>query len=590
VVGLSASGQPSGVVVRFSPSSGTPSFTSTFTISVGRNAPTGAYVITIIGAGTDGTVHSTTYTLKIKIPLSSVNSIVPYWQKATPFSITAMTSDNGGQVTNVALYYHYSSDNLSWGSWTLFGVDNEEPWSWSFTAPRGDGYYEFYSIARDNKGYEESAKPRAEARCGVDTTAPMAPVLISPVDGMRTRDTTPAFDWGDVTDLSGVTYEFTITAYDTNVMTKTVPSSSYAIESSEALPESIYHWRVRTVDGAGNVSDWSKARSFTIELVPPITVNLGTIHANVPKVADLARYNVFIIKVTIITSRDVDNVEISIKEFIGKPAWVSEPSGIMYSIYATVTTNIAPSDMSSAIVLFQLPKLWITQNGIDDGTVKLLRTGSNWHTLSTTPVGGNENYSYFDATTSGFSLFVATGEKAIPPAVPPSRLPLLLIILSIIAVVVGGAIAYYLLMPSRQFAVLRRLERAVVRPRKRQIGELVRPPARVHKRVSRADQMALRRLERIMRERERRIGELEVKPPVRVSRRVSRTDKVALRRLEHIMRERKKKWERERQKKSVKRKVKPRKMRKKSVNRRVKLKKVKQKKLVKGRKRSKTKS
>jgi PGF-pre-PGF domain-containing protein len=382
----------------------------------------------------------------------------------------------------------------------------------------------------------------------------MAPVLISPVDGMRTRDTTPAFDWGDVTDLSGVTYEFTITAYDTNVMTKTVPSSSYAIESSEALPESIYHWRIRAIDGAGNVSDWSETRSFTIELVPPTTVNLGTVHAGTPQVADFTQYNVFIIKVTIITLRDVDNVEISIRESIGKPAWVSEPSGMMYSIYATVTTNIAPSDISSAVILFQLPKSWILQNEIDAGTVKLLRTGSYWHTLSTTPVGGDENYSYFDATTSEFSLFVATGEKAIPPVVPPSRLPLLLIILSIIAVVVGGAIAYYLLTPSRQFAVLRRIERAVVRPRKRQIGEL------------------------------------EVEPPVRVRRRVGPTDQVALRRLEHIMRERKKKWEGERQKKSVKRKTKPRKMRKKPVNRRVKLKKVKQKKLVKGRKRSKTKS
>ena len=72
------------------------------------------------------------------------------------------------------------------------------------------------------------------------------------------------------------------------------------------------------------------------------------------------------------------------------------------------------------------------------------------------------------------------------------------------------------------FAVLRRLERAVVRPRKRQIGGL------------------------------------EVEPPARVRRRVGPTDQVALRRLEHIMRGRKKKWERETREKSVKRKVKPR--------------------------------
>ena len=563
-VSLTASGRPSGVVITLLPNSGAPSFTSTMAINVSRSAPAGTYTITITGTGADGKVHSTIYTLKIAtvpltIPVSAVNAISPYWQTSVPFAITATASDIDGYVTNVTLWYRYSTDNLSWENWVLFMVDNSEPWSWSFAASRGDGYYEFYSIAWDNDNNEEPVKFQAEARCGVDRAAPPAPRLISPADGTKTRDTTPTFDWSDATDLSGITYEFKIEAYGSLVMIKTCISSSYAIEANEALPESIYHWYARAVDGAGNFSDWSEARSFTIELVPPITVKLGTISANVPQVADFTQYNIFVIKVTITTLRDVRDAEVSIKESIGKPAWVSEPSGIMYTVYATITTNIAPSDIGSVIVLFQLPKLWITQNGVDDGTIKLLKTGSDWHTLSTTRIEADENYAYFEAATSGFSLFVATGEKA-SPLPPPSGLPLLpLVILSIIAVGIGGLIAYRLMRPSRYFTILRRLERAVVRPRKRQIGERVRPPAMVHRRVSRADRVALRRLERIMHERERRPRELEVELPVRVRKRAIMADRVALRRLEHIMRERKKKWARETRKKLVKRKVKQKK-------------------------------
>jgi PGF-pre-PGF domain-containing protein len=533
------------------------------------------------------------------MPVSEVDAITPYWQTQTPFTITATASDLDGHVTNVALWYRYSTDNSSWTSWTLFGADLEEPGSWSFTTSRGDGYYEFFSIARDNDANEEPAKLRAEARCGVDTTAPSAPELVSPTNGARTRNTIPTFDWSDVTDFSGVIYEFTIEAYDSPVLTKSCIGSAYAIKIHEALPEGTYHWRVRTIDGAGNFGDWSETRSFTIELVPPITVNLGTVHAGTPQVADFTQYNVFMIKVTIITLRNVDNVEIYIKESIGKPAWVSEPSGTMYSIYATVTTNIASSDISSAVILFQLPKSWILQNEIDAGTTTLLRTGSDWHTLPTTPVGGDENYSYFDATTTGFSLFVATGEKASIPTLPtPSELPLLpIVIISIISMIIGGVIAYYLLRPFRQFTILKRLERAVVRPRKRQIGELeVEPPARVRKRAIRTDSMALGRLERTMRERRKKwtretrkksvnkkvkLGKVKQKKlakgrmPVRVRRRVGPTDQVALGRLERTMRERRKKWTRE--------------TRKKSVNKKVKLGKVKQKKLAKGRKRSKPK-
>ena len=53
-VSLSASGQPSGVQITFSPQSGTPSFSSTMQIAVGYENNVGNYTISVKGTGADG--------------------------------------------------------------------------------------------------------------------------------------------------------------------------------------------------------------------------------------------------------------------------------------------------------------------------------------------------------------------------------------------------------------------------------------------------------------------------------------------------------------------------------------------------------
>jgi len=62
-VSLSATGQPSGISIVFTPVSGTPTFTSTITIKVGYDVPLDTYPITVVGAGSDGTIHSITFSL-----------------------------------------------------------------------------------------------------------------------------------------------------------------------------------------------------------------------------------------------------------------------------------------------------------------------------------------------------------------------------------------------------------------------------------------------------------------------------------------------------------------------------------------------
>ncbi|MEW5995655.1 MAG: DUF2341 domain-containing protein, partial [Candidatus Zixiibacteriota bacterium] len=92
-------------------------------------------------------------------PESSVNPVTPYWQNASmvPFVVNVTAFDATSGVKSVGLYYRYSADNGIWGEWALHGVDEAAPYSWQFSAPDGDGYYEFYSAATDAAGNAEAA-------------------------------------------------------------------------------------------------------------------------------------------------------------------------------------------------------------------------------------------------------------------------------------------------------------------------------------------------------------------------------------------------------------------------------------------------
>jgi hypothetical protein len=130
---------------------------------------------------TDGTDSNTSLfyfsTPDLLKPGSNVVAITPYWKKTSPLAITATASDTGWSgLKNVTLYYRFSGDNISWGGWKSVGVDTASPWSWSFAFSNGTGYYQFYSIAKDNATNTETAPGSADAWCGYDIAAPSSSV------------------------------------------------------------------------------------------------------------------------------------------------------------------------------------------------------------------------------------------------------------------------------------------------------------------------------------------------------------------------------------------------------------------------------
>ncbi len=65
-VTLDATGEPSGVLTSFSPSSGTPEFGSTLTVRVNSTAISGATTITVKATGADATEKSATLNLTLE--------------------------------------------------------------------------------------------------------------------------------------------------------------------------------------------------------------------------------------------------------------------------------------------------------------------------------------------------------------------------------------------------------------------------------------------------------------------------------------------------------------------------------------------
>jgi len=108
----------------------------------------------------------------------------------------------------------------------------------------------------------------------IESVPPPIPQLISPATGTEANAHTE-FDWDDVKDVSGVTYELQIaTASDFNPSSIIIEATGLTkSEYSEILPPRSgtepYYWRIRAVDGASNASGWSMVSQFSVGFIRP---------------------------------------------------------------------------------------------------------------------------------------------------------------------------------------------------------------------------------------------------------------------------------------------------------------------------------
>ena len=126
-------------------------------------------------------------------PLSDVKRLGSYWMDPAVTDLQWTLSDDFG-IDSISLEYRHSTDNATWSEWSEIMFEDgesgpEASGTFSFEPADGDGFYELRTIGTDIWGNVEPAPAEAEARAGLDTTAPEGSIDIE--DGMGyTADTT----------------------------------------------------------------------------------------------------------------------------------------------------------------------------------------------------------------------------------------------------------------------------------------------------------------------------------------------------------------------------------------------------------------
>jgi hypothetical protein len=167
-------------------------------------------------------------------PISSVNGISPYWQKGNSIMVNVTATDDVSGIKNVTIYWRYKFDNYTWGEWENDTLTNS-PWFIEFDSP-DDGFYQFYSVARDNASNTETAPGSADAICGFDSVNPT--VTISTPTNMGY--------YNDLSEINGTASDITSGVMNVNITIYNMTSHTYWNETSDEW-ESAVQWL--TADG-----------------------------------------------------------------------------------------------------------------------------------------------------------------------------------------------------------------------------------------------------------------------------------------------------------------------------------------------------
>jgi alpha-tubulin suppressor-like RCC1 family protein len=161
--------------------------------------------------------------------------------------------------------------------------DGANSWSTDWTAGTSltpatglpDNLYTWRVEARDNAGNSSLSAPRS---LRIDTAPPVAPTLLSPSDhGWGASQAT--LSWAQVSDASPpVEYSVELSDYSDFAVVK--DSSGWIAGTSWTTPSkdhgSIWYWRVRARDNAGNVGQYSPVRSYQVDAHAPSTPILSS--------------------------------------------------------------------------------------------------------------------------------------------------------------------------------------------------------------------------------------------------------------------------------------------------------------------------
>ncbi len=150
------------------------------------------------GSGDDSTIYDAT------APSSSCES--PPYANSSPIVVTFTANDDVSGIDDVALWYSHDGEG-----WTDSGLsESGTSGSFDFTPTDGQGTYEFYTIAKDDAGNEESAPETADDSTVYDRVSPASDCETD--EYSTTTSTVVSYSASD--DLSGVAFVYLYHSYN----------------------------------------------------------------------------------------------------------------------------------------------------------------------------------------------------------------------------------------------------------------------------------------------------------------------------------------------------------------------------------------
>ncbi len=206
-------------------------------------------------------------------PTSSLN-VLPTYTNSAVFTVSGTDSDpNGNGVAQVQLWYKFNRT----GSFVLYGSISNPATTFSFsfnsTAAKGDGNYQFYSIAIDYASLVQATPSGNMTWTIVDTVPPT-----SHVNALPTFETVANFTaMATASDLNGVAsvglyYRIgTSGAYTLLSKDLTAPYSWWVNTTALGTGDGLYQFYSIATDNAGNVENApsSPDTQTTVDTTPP---------------------------------------------------------------------------------------------------------------------------------------------------------------------------------------------------------------------------------------------------------------------------------------------------------------------------------
>ncbi|MDO9390972.1 MAG: LamG-like jellyroll fold domain-containing protein [bacterium] len=194
--------------------------------------------------------------------------------------------------------------------------------------------------AADTTAWSYTAKFR------IDTIPPAPPTLVSPVNGATLTDSITRFHWN--VSAGARRYRILVTSDSLGLVctdSATIDTTGYRI--SYILPESLYYWKVKAADSAGNWSVYSEQRWFKTSIIPRLiapvpnaTLGSHTVGMSWHGVYGAASYRVQV-------SIDSTFAAYEVNRTVNAPDTQTTAAGLVYNNYFWRVRAIRSIDSSS---------------------------------------------------------------------------------------------------------------------------------------------------------------------------------------------------------------------------------------------------